>query len=125
MPETLTERIDLQDDEVIGNLTLGQLKSSDFRIVYEELVDTINKANEIKKKVEDKIKELMEQDYLAKGETKLKGTAMNFVFIPSYVKESFDSAKLKKEHPDLYENYKKVGLVKASLRITLKEGGKK
>lgn len=125
MPETLREEINLQDNKVIENLTLEQLKSSDFRIAYGELIDTINKANEVKKKVEDKIKELMEQDYLVKGETKLKGTAMNFAFIPSYVKESLDSAKLKEEHPDLYENYKKVGLVKASLRITLKEGGKK
>ena len=46
---------------------------------------------------------------------------MKITIVEDTIRETLDSKKLKQEQPEIYEQYKKVSLVKGSLKITLKE----
>jgi putative phage-type endonuclease len=69
------------------------------------------------KEMKAKLYDLMEQYDVKKWET---DTVIITRILPS-TRESLDSTKLKKDHPELAEQYKKISKVAGSVRIKLKE----
>ena len=70
-----------------------------------------------KEKLRDMIlKEMEEKDILS-----LENDDLKITYIGETCRTTFDSAKFKKEHEDLYKEYCKDNLVKSSVRITVKE----
>ena len=48
-------------------------------------------------------------------------SGVKYTAVEESTRESFDSAKFKKDNPDLYEKYKKTSKVKPSLRVKVVE----
>lgn len=62
------------------------------------------------------LKAAMEMHNVKKWET----DSVKVTYVDATSRESFDSKQFKVDHSDLYEQYKKVSAVKASIKITLK-----
>lgn len=67
-------------------------------------------------KVREAIKESMEKHNVKKFE----GKDLTITYIAPSVRNGFDGAKFKEDHPDMYEEYKKATPIKASIRIKTK-----
>ena len=88
--------------------------------VSRQLAEFERMAEEIKakqKELKDKILLEMEERGIIKIET--DELAINYV--AAYSKETFDSKAFRKDNPDLYDEYVKIGTVSASVRMKLKE----
>lgn len=73
---------------------------------------------EIKAQIDEKIKAVVEEEYLNTGNQNIKSDNLSFAFIPSGIRESIDTKRFKKEQPDLYKQYVRTSSVKSSLRVT-------
>lgn len=89
-----------------------------------EVESLIKSIEERKKEAEAQAQELraalmqaMEQN----GVTSFENERIKLTYVAPTTRTSIDSAKLKKELPEIAEKYTKTSNVKASLRITLKE----
>jgi len=105
----------------VEQCTLDVLSSVEFGSKYAKLLDAIDKLTELKNKVNSKAKELLKEQYLASGETKVENELFNMTYIAEGFRESFDVAKFKREHPELFEKYIKISKVNDSIRITKKK----
>jgi hypothetical protein len=54
------------------------------------------------------------------GVIKLENELLSVSYVAEYEKETLDTAKLKKELPEIYDGYIKMSKVKASVRIKAK-----
>lgn len=91
-----------------------------------EAENLIKSIEEQKKQAEARADELrtalmkaMEQNGVTQFETDL----LKVTYVAQTVQERIDTTRLKKEHPEIAEAYKKQTQVKASLRITLRKEG--
>lgn len=105
----------------VEQCTLDVLSSVEFGDKYAKLLDAIDKLTALKNKVNEKAKELLKEQYLASGETKVENELFNMTYIAEGFRESFDVTKFRKEHPELYEKYIKISKVNDSIRITKKK----
>ena len=88
--------------------------------VSSQLAEFERMANEIKdqqKKLKDKILAEMEEYGILKIET----DELTISYIAESSRETFDSKAFRKDNPDLYDEYVKIGTVSASVRMKLKE----
>ena len=60
-------------------------------------------------------------EMLEKGIKTYEVSGVKYTVVEESTRESFDSAKFKKENPDLYEQYKKTSKAKPSLRVKVVE----
>ena len=89
-----------------------------------EVEALIKSIEEKKKKAEEQAKELraeLMKAMEANGVKSFENDLIRITYVAPSTRQSIDSAKLKKEQPEIYANYLKSSEVKASLRITLKE----
>lgn len=114
----ITENVEL--DVTVDKLTLDVIKSEDFSKDYSEFAKFIQKANDAKKAVDEKVKELMTEEYLKSGEKKVDATYASFTLVAGSVRKSFNTSKFKEEHPDLYEQYIVESISSDSLRVKVK-----
>lgn len=115
--EYLKEKTDMTEQEF---MSVGQNELTIAAKEVEKLELQIAQFKQLEQKYKDmkqRLYELMEEYDVKKFET-------DYIVItrvlPS-LKESFDSARFKKEHPELAEQYKKISQVAGSVRIKLKE----
>jgi len=81
-------------------------------------LDKQKKALEEKdKEVRDALKQVMDQY----GIKSFENDILKVTFVAETTRTSIDSAKLKKDHPDIAEKYSKTSKVSASVRISVKE----
>ena len=73
------------------------------------------------KEQEDDLKNRIMSAMEEYGVIKIETEDVTVSYIAATAKESFDSKKLKKDNPDLYDEYCNLKPVKASIRIKLKE----
>lgn len=109
--ELYEQVLDLTDD----NLDLVQLY---------EVEATIKRIEEQKKEAEEQAKELRAALMAAMekaGVKKFENERIAITYIAPSTRTNVDGTKLKKELPEIYEQYTKTSNVKASLKITLKE----
>lgn len=88
-----------------------------------DVVHRITELSVLKKKIEaeeklmkEKLVEAMEQNNIKSFEN----DEVKFVYVAPTTRTSLDSAKLKKDHPDIVKEYQKTSKVSASVRISVK-----
>ena len=98
-------------------------------LVFEDKASLIIKSIEnicVQKKIlEEQEKEMREKLEMAMCDYDVKSfenDKLKITYVEATTKESFDSTKFKKEHPEMVKDYMKTTNVKASIRITLKDG---
>lgn len=109
-----------------GELYTQALTATDAQLAELAEVESLIKAIEEQKKAAEAqavelraaIMAAMEQN----GCTSFENERIKITYVAPTTRTAIDSAKLKKELPQIAEQYTKTSNVKASLRITLKEG---
>ena len=119
MEEKEIKSLIVKDSFELSQLTLDTASQPAFQSSYYQLLDTLNYLTDLKKEVDNILKKALEGQYLANGQTSLKGDKVRFTYVSSTVRESLDTKKLKEEMPDIYEKYKKVSEVKDSIRVMI------
>lgn len=84
--------------------------------IITEIETQKKQAEERRDELKAKLMQVMEES----GTTKFETDKISLTYIAPTTKTLIDSAKLKKELPEIAEKYSKTSTVKASLRITLK-----
>lgn len=105
----------------------------DAEIITDEVVqfqsavpDTLLKITELvleKKRIEDQekqLKKLLVEAMEKYGVKSFENDVVKFVYVAPTTRSTIDSTKLKKDHPDIVEQYSKTSPVSASVRITVK-----
>jgi predicted phage-related endonuclease len=77
---------------------------------------SLKELEEIEKSVKDRLLQEMEQNALKT----LENGPLKVTYVAPYTKEAVDTKKLKEVMPEIYEKYKKVSKIGASLKITIK-----
>ena len=70
---------------------------------------------------ESEFKEMLIAKMEETGVKSIDNDYFKITYVAPSQRETIDSARLKREHPDLAVEYTKTSLVKASVRITLKD----
>lgn len=115
--EYLKEKPDMTEQEFMA---IGQNEISIVAKQVEKLelqIASFKQLEEQYKAMKNKLYQLMEEYDIKKWET---DRIIITRTLPTK-RESLDSKKLKADHPDLFETYKKVSTVAGSVRIKLKE----
>lgn len=93
--------------------------------------DTIGQITElirIKKQLDEQEK-LLKQELVeameAYGIKKFENEQITMTYVAPTTRSTIDGARLKKDHPDIAEQYSKTSNVSASVRVTLKGGDKR
>ena len=107
----------------------------DAEVITDELTafntavpDTIGKIASLirlKKELEDQEKQLKQklvEAMEAYGVKSFENDLIKMTYVAPTTRSTIDSARLKKDHPDIVEQYTKVSDVAASVRVTLKGG---
>lgn len=82
----------------------------------------VHKAEmEIYEKKEAEIKKALVKAMEENGIYKFQGETLSIAYVKAGTRNTFDSKKLKAEHPDIYEQYVKTSETAPSVRITLKK----
>lgn len=105
----------------------------DAEIITDDLVqfqsavpDTLRKITDLmvaKKQIEDRekqLKKLLVEAMETYGVKSFENDVVKFVYVAPTTRTTIDSAKLKKDRPDIVEQYGKTSPVSASVRITVK-----
>lgn len=101
-------------------LTNELVASEDFVNNYTNLIAASKYLEDLKKNIDNSIKELVKEQYFETGEASIESNGYKYTYIPETVRESLDSKALKAADPELYKQYVKVSNVSDSLRITKK-----
>ena len=99
-------------------ITKAVVESDDFSAQYAALKDLMSKLDGVKKKLDGKIKEVAQDVFQKEGITTIRSNKYNFTYCAPSTSLSVDSAKLKKEYPDVYTACAKVTNRESSLRVT-------
>ena len=76
-------------------------------------------AKEIKAK-QDELKQRILAEMEERGILKIETDELTINYIAETSRETFDSKSFRKDNPDLYDEYVKIGTVAASVRMKLK-----
>lgn len=87
--------------------------------VSKKIAEYEKALKELKEK-EDLIKESIKSEMEAKGIIKIENDDLLINYVAPTDRIAFDSARFKKEHPDIYDEYLRISPVKASIRIKVK-----
>lgn len=105
------------DAEVITD-ELTQFKSSVPGVIQKitDLIQRKKQMDELEKELKAQLVKAME----AYGVKSFENDLIKMVYVAPTTRSSIDSARLKKDHPAIVEQYTKVSDVSASVRVTLK-----
>lgn len=73
-------------------------------------------AKEVKAK-QDELKQKILEEMESKGILSIKTPELTISYVAPTSRETFDSKTFRKDHPDLYDEYVGISLVKASVRM--------
>lgn len=115
----------LLDCEANGEVYTQELTVSNTQLAELVEVESLIKSIEEQKKVAEaqaqELRASLMQAMEANGVTSFENENIKVTYVAPTTRTAIDSAKLKKELPEIAEKYTKTSNVKASLRITLKE----
>ena len=66
---------------------------------------------------EEELKQKILEEMESKGIVSIKTPELTISYVAPTTRETFDSKTFRKEHPDLYDEYINISLVKASVRM--------
>lgn len=95
-------------------------------IVAEKTIEQIKDFERKRKLIEQKEQEFKEQLLKAMEEYNIKSyespdKSLKITYTPENIAMTFDSAKFKEDHLDMYFDYQKESPKKASIRMTIRE----
>lgn len=102
------------------------IEFNDLQVMQDNVPDVIYRITELsvmKKKIEaeeKQMKEMLVEAMEQNGIKSFENDEVKFVYVAPTTRTSFDSTKLKKDHPDLVKEYQKTSKVSASVRISVK-----
>ena len=73
-------------------------------------------VKEVKEK-QDELKQKILYEMESKGIVSIKTPELTISYVAPTSRETFDSKTFRKDHPDLYDEYVNINLVKASVRM--------
>ena len=119
------------DKEVTYDLVEFSKESIDYSIVsseefskkYLDLVNTLKSLTDIRKEIDEKLKEVLAEAYFLTGDQTIETDLCKITYVPEGMRESFNTTKFKKDHPDLYREYLEVSKTSPSIRTTPKKKG--
>lgn len=118
-PKTQYELVDLKgyygEDQTFD---LSILSNEDFNTNYQALLTTLDKLQEIKTEVNNKMKEALRKQYLATGKSKIVSGTHTYIYVPATVRETVNAKALKAENPEIYKRYVKVSNVQDTIKVT-------
>lgn len=117
--EDVCSEIEENCEEAVGEETELDVMNSAVPDVLKAITDITvqkKKLEEQEKLMKKKLQEAMEQH----GIKSFENADVKFVYVAPTTKTTIDSAKLKKELPDIAQKYSKTSPVSASVRITVK-----
>lgn len=94
-----------------------------FQSTVPEVITQITNLIRMKKSLDDQEKQLKQELVKAMERCDIKSFEndnIKMVYVAPTTRSTIDSAKLKKDHPDIAEQYTKTSAVSASVRVTLK-----
>ena len=100
----------------------------DELIVFEGKTPLLNPAVSIKlaeferivkefKAKEEELKQKILDEMESKGILSIKSPELTISYVAPTTRETFDSKTFRKDHPDLYDEYVSISLVKGSVRM--------
>lgn len=100
----------------------------DELIVYEGNTALLNREVAVKlaeferqvkaiKAKEEELKQKILEEMESKGIVSIKSPELTISYVAPTSRETFDSKAFRKDHPDLYDEYVNISLVKASVRM--------
>lgn len=90
--------------------------------ILNNIADLVNQKKELEaaeKKLKDELKKAMEQY----GIKKFSSDILDITYVAETTKNSLDSARLKKEKPDVYAAFTKTSKSSAYIKVTVKKDG--
>ena len=102
-------------------VTKALVESSDFATQYGALKEAIEALTALKKELDGKVGEVLAPMYAEDGTTTISNEKYNFTYCAPTTSLTVDTAKLKKEFPDVYKQCVKTTSRSASLRVTEKK----
>lgn len=98
-----------------------------FQSAVPETIKKITSLIALKKQLDDQEKQLKKKLVEAMeiyGVRAFENDLIKMTYVAPTIRSTIDSARLKADHPDIAEQYTKTSPVSASVRVTLKGGGK-
>ena len=86
------------------------------RDVAVKLAEFERMAKEVKAK-QDELKQRILEEMESKGIVSIKTPELTISYVAPTTRETFDSKTFRKDHPDLYDQYINISLVKGSVRM--------
>ena len=86
------------------------------RDVAVKLAEFERMVKEVKAK-QDELKQKILEEMESKGIVSIKSPELTISYVAPTSRETFDSKTFRKDHPDLYDEYVSISLVKASVRM--------
>ena len=68
---------------------------------------------------EEELKQRILEEMESKGILSIKSPELTISYVAPTSRETFDSKTFRKDHPDLYDEYVNISLVKASVRMKI------
>lgn len=111
-------------EKLTKKMSLKVIKSDEFNDFYAGIEQTIAQLTEAKKAIDASVKDAMRKEYLYSGTQTIKTKDLTITFVPSGVRDTFDTTKFKEENPKVYEKYIKTSQTSEALRVKVnkKEG---
>lgn len=102
------------------NLTVPDAQLAEL-VEVESLIKTIEEQKKVAEAQAQELRAQLMQAMEKNGVTSFENENIKITYVAPTTRTAIDSAKLKKELPEIAQKYTKTSNVKASLRITLKE----
>ena len=108
------------DLSLINNFIENQKNIAEIEIKISNAIASFKAELEQRQNKEIEIKEAIKKEMLKNGVKKFENDVILLNYIAPTTRKTLDTAKLKEEKPDIYEEYSKVGEVSDSIRIKIK-----
>lgn len=115
--------IDKLDALAKTEITKDLVETSDFGHQYALLKEAIDYLTGLKKEIDSHVGEVIAPLYMEDGTTTISNDKYSFTYCAPTTSLTVDTAKLKKEFPDVYKQCVKTTSRNASLRVTEKKIG--
>lgn len=121
----MNKLVTVENTSALENVEVTQalIESNDFADQYLALKAAIDYLTNVKKNLDSKISSVISPLYEADGTTTVCNDKLNFTYCAATTSLTVDSAKLKKDFPDIYKQCVKTQQRNASLRVTEKKSG--
>lgn len=111
-----TKQLVLVNQLVTTPITKEVVTSADFTQKYEYLVALTKYLEDVKKNVDDVIKDLAKMQYYETGENSIINGGFKYTYVPETTRETFNTKEFKAANPEIYKQYIKISNVSDSLK---------